>query len=85
MININLPKVPGVVLSTPDGLYEVIDHGVEGKIQIVGVNAMLFGDQLRMLADAGYILNEAFEMERDKSDGDLLVPKIFTAYIFATP
>jgi len=85
MIDINLPQVEAVICSTADGLYEKTGHGIDGKIQIIGVNAALSVDQLNALSNAGYVLEDRFNMERAKPNGPLLVPKTFTSYIFTVP
>jgi hypothetical protein len=83
MIDINLPEVEGVTTKSPDGLYEKTGHGIDGKIQIIGVNAMLSDEQLNHLVDAGYKLEEVSDLQRAEPDLVMLAPKTFTSYIFS--
>lgn len=87
-LSLNLPRIKGVVHSTGDGLYQIVDHKVDGKTAIAGVNCVLSSEQLHRLAEAGFQLEEVYELPYigdDKKTVDLLTPKTCIFWIFRVP
>ena len=86
--SLNLPQIKGVVHSTEDGLYQVVDHDIEDKTAIAGINRVLTDEKLHRLEDAGFHLLDSYELPyvgKGKKFVDLLIPKRCIFWIFRTP